>query len=253
MPSTRPVWLSSLVTPAASRPSAPRISFCLIRASFNPVRCLSKQSSQRERYWEPPIYVRRSDLSWGRPPWKFEQTCTTSDIHLEEQVQALCDSSGTEEIIGVVFAVERPSGPGLWVKGSVRTVLQLQCEWCSKKYSQAVDTPFQVWLNSEAYTDAQVQSAEELAFPSTDDVCDLSPAIADAISLTLPSVSLCGGTSCENLVDQPMQWASTATSSYKSSPFASLLASSSKIKGAGPLKGSIRDKQCSSERSSTGK
>lgn len=184
------------------------------------VCCFSKQ----RRYVLPPVYLNRSDLTWGTAPWRFEQTCFASDLELKHP--ALSGDITAQDVI-VNFSVDSPShsAPGLWVKGTVATVLVLQCEWCTETFTQRIDQAFNVWLNGKVAGDADLTSAEELAFPSGDETCDLSPAVVDAISLALPSVCLCGGKHCKTLGSQLPLWAASTPQPSKggSSPFASLL------------------------------
>ncbi|GAB4815352.1 hypothetical protein N2152v2_002398 [Parachlorella kessleri] len=178
----------------------------------------------RRRYVLPPIYLTRSDLAWGSPPWRFEQTCFVEDLDLHRHVPALTGGAGRQHVV-VRFSVDSPShsARGLWLKGTVETRLLLACEWCDAGFSEEVLAAFDVWLNGEVADDREVTSAEELAFPESDDSCDLTPVVVDAISLALPSVCLCGGASCGQFGSQPKEWASTAQAGTSSGPLAALL------------------------------
>jgi uncharacterized metal-binding protein YceD (DUF177 family) len=119
----------------------------------------------------------------------------------------------------------------------VETRLLLACEWCNEVFAKEVEASFCTWLNAEASDDAELTSAEELAFPESQETCDLVPAVVDAISLALPSVCLCGGKRCKQYGSQPAQWASSSQpqAGKGGSPFAALLQAAQKggSKGAG--------------------
>ena len=148
-----------------------------------------QRQRQRQAYHLPPIFISRADLNWGRPPWRFQQSCTPADLGLPLAVPALADP--TTDIL-VDLRVDGGSGlPGLAVTSAVTAVLALRCEQCGAGFETAVDATTDTWLAGDAACDADLTSASELAFPEGQTVCDLSPVIVDALCATLPTVVRC--------------------------------------------------------------
>jgi hypothetical protein len=82
------------------------------------VCCSTKQQQQQQRrYILPPVYLNRSDLAWGSPPFRFHQTCFLEDLELHRQIPALTRGAGAEDV-AVKFLVDSPShgARGLWLK-----------------------------------------------------------------------------------------------------------------------------------------
>lgn len=183
-------------------------------------------------------------MYWGTPPWRFFQTCTAAELELQRYVKAVSPSAA--QPVQVEYQVEAPTGSaGLWVKGSVRALLQLHCEWCGQPYVRPVEAKFKTWLNGLVESEAEISSADELAFPQTHEICDLSPAVVDAISLALPPLCLCGagGEQCERAESGAVQLQSSSSrrnSKRPSSPFAALL---SKAKAGGAATPTAESKQ----------
>ena len=172
-----------------------------------------RRRRQRQAYHLPPIFVSRADLNWGRPPWRFEQSCTPADLGLSTAVPALADA-GTDVLVDL--RVDGGSGlPGLTVTSAVSALLALRCEQCGAAFETAIDTTVDTWLAGDAASDADLTSASELAFPEGQAVCDLSPVIADAICAELPTVVRC--TAC--VAGAAPVWSSSPAEAGRTSPF----------------------------------
>lgn len=74
-------------------------------------------------------------------------------------------------------------------------------------------------------------AANELVFEAEANLVDITPLICDAIVASLPTVCLCGGTSCRQHAGRRVAWSSSPVTdggAASGSPFAKLLANAGK-------------------------
>jgi uncharacterized metal-binding protein YceD (DUF177 family) len=205
-------------------------------------RHLRKKASGLRRE-DIPFCVARSDLTW-RQPWRFEQSSLLRDLALEQQgVSALdCEAAASPELWATAtFKVESPTGLGaLLVTGKVSTEVPLRCESCDKEYIDSLQAvPFDAVLlllegSSKSAANASRQQEDlghnELTFRVDEPLCDITSVVVDALVASLPTVCLCGGSTCQQHADRELVWSSSTSSS--SSPFAAALARQQQKKAA---------------------
>lgn len=142
---------------------------------------------------EPAIFVKRTDLLWGQPPWQFKQQAYLPHLHPSSPVPSLL-LSNPDSIATAIFKLDKGQSRGIngyFVKGSVQVEhVVVNCEWCGKEMSVgSITETFNAWLNCDASGDDSLQSANEIAFPG--EICDLSPLIVDALLENQPTVVKC--------------------------------------------------------------
>lgn len=76
-------------------------------------------------------------------------------------------------------------------------------------------------------------AANELVFQAESNLCDITPLVTDAIVGSLPTVCLCGGSTCRQHAGREVAWSSSPQSGAPAaaSPFAKLLAGKQPKKG----------------------
>lgn len=149
---------------------------------------------RKEKSKGMPFSVSRFDLAWGSSPWSFKQSAVLENLNLN--LPSLMDSSTH---VDVTFKIEKSRGlNGLYVNGRVQAVLKRRCDRCwSELPDYFCDAGFEAWLNAEVSSESDITSAYEVAFPDTENVCDLTQLVADCILETQPSVVKCERRECD--------------------------------------------------------
>jgi len=142
---------------------------------------------------EPAIFVKRTDLLWGQPPWQFKQQVYLAQLHPSSPVPSFL-LSNPDSIATAIFKLDKGQSRGIngyFVKGSVQVDnAVVNCEWCGKQMPvNSITETFNAWLNCDASGDDNLQSANEIAFLG--EICDLSPLIVDALLENQPTVARC--------------------------------------------------------------
>lgn len=125
------------------------------------------------------------------------------------------------------------AAPGL--PPSPLQTLPLRCEFCSEAFEQQASVPFDavIYLGESGGELA----ANELEFDLELGFVDITPIVTDALLGSLPTVCLCGGSSCAQHAGKEVAWtAPAAAAPAAASPFAKLLAGG----GGGGKKGKRR-------------
>jgi uncharacterized metal-binding protein YceD (DUF177 family) len=171
---------------------------------------------------EPCLSIRRLDLnlSRGSPPWRFQQSCSAQELLADALPGAL--DAARPATVSVAFAVD--GGPrvlGFRVTGSmsIEDGVPLVCEYCAQPFSLRVSGAWRAWIDEG---DGSVLEVQDDALGFVDDVCDLSPAVSDAICEAMPSIlAVCGREACAREW-RSRSWAAEGPSAAASSPFAAL-------------------------------
>jgi len=157
------------------------------------MRIVNSNTNRGLPAYEPAIFVKRTDLLWGQPPWQFKQQAYLPQLHPSSPVPSLL-LSNPDSIATAIFKLDKGQSRGIngyFVKGSVQVDnAVVKCEWCGKQMPvNSITETFNAWLNCDASGDDNLQSANEIAFPG--EICDLSPLIVDALLENQPTVVRC--------------------------------------------------------------
>jgi uncharacterized metal-binding protein YceD (DUF177 family) len=162
------------------------------------------------------------NFSRGSPPWRFQQSCSAHEL-LADALPGVLDAA-RPATVSVAFAVD--GGPrvlGFRVTGtmSVEGGVPLVCEHCAQAFYLPVRGAWRAWIDEG---DGSVLEVQDDALGFVDDVCDLSPAVSDAICGAMPSIlAVCGREACAREW-RSRSWAAEGPpgAAAASSPFAAL-------------------------------
>eukprot|EP00884_Botryococcus_braunii_P013980 jgi/Botrbrau1/22583/Bobra.176_1s0014.3 len=144
----------------------------------------------------PVVGLRRCDIPWGRPqPWDIDYQTTVGELLLAQLSSILATSeAAVKEPVDVRLAVNSV-GAGLYVKGEVRSSVHLLCDCCTGQLIYPAYGTFQVWLDAKEDRGGDAD-ANEIYFPQSQQVADLSGICQEALLSGLPVAPRCASTDC---------------------------------------------------------
>lgn len=95
----------------------------------------------------------------------------------------------------------RPVGEGVFVRGRMRAVLELECRRCVKAVEYEIDEPVEILYEPLGEEEEDELSGEVFPLPERGDDLDLRPALREQILLRIPQFVECSET-CRGLCPQ---------------------------------------------------
>mmetsp|Transcript_1301 Transcript_1301/g.2265 ORF Transcript_1301/g.2265 Transcript_1301/m.2265 type:complete len:273 (-) Transcript_1301:219-1037(-) len=188
------------------------------------VQIPKKKQPERSRKQSPVVFFWRSDFQKNLkpPPWTLYSHCSLRQLALDDLLQSSrfaeeadethssyipppCRNRGSADELSAeeanlydvnVTMMLTPAGENFYLAGQVKANGWSCCDRCGEEFRNTLESDLKLWLTSTE--NPFVDDPDEIYMPAGTNSVDLTAAVRESITLSVPPRIICGRTDCND-------------------------------------------------------